>query len=173
MENKIIKKIRAQAILARDESRDEFSLQEPIREEHGISYKSLFSDLDKLIARIIALCGSRNHFREVSTCSERESILNTLKAIRANIKNGSNFLNEFEQLKLQLRIFSYIDYTKSYSVGLKSDVEKLRSDSKELIKDKNNLLKSITSLTNKIETTRLNIENSKDNQEQLKTLGKK
>jgi hypothetical protein len=164
-----IKKIIA---IIKELPRDEYTLSEIVNEEENITFKKLFIDLDRVLNRLTVLCNSKKQFKDISSFAERKSILKKIKIVKDRIKNDNDFLIELDSLKLEIRHFAYIDYTKQYSTDIKTEVDKLRIEKNKVIKEKNELIRAIKAISSNVEKSKINIEQSKDNQNSLKNLGK-
>ncbi len=172
MTNTTITRIKKNATSIKDLPRGDYTLSKIIDEIEGITFKNLFVDLDRVVNRLITLCNTRNQFTDISSLQERKSILEKLKLVKNKVKKGGNFLTELDNLKLEIRHFAYIDYTKIYATDIKTEVEKLRAEKNKLVKEKNELIKAVKVVSNNVEKSKINIEQSKDNQNSLKSLGK-
>ncbi|OIR25691.1 stage II sporulation protein M [Bathymodiolus thermophilus thioautotrophic gill symbiont] len=172
MTNTTINSIKKTAVSTKDLPRDGYILSKIIDEVENITFKNLFIDLDRVINRLITLCNTRNQFKDISSLQERKYILEKLKLVKDKIKKGDNFLTELDNLKLEIRHFAYIDYTKLYATDIKMEVDKLRIEKNKLVKEKNELIKAVKTVSNNVEKSKINIEQSKDNQNSLKNLGR-
>lgn len=172
MNDTTITKIKTTTLSIKDLSRDGYILSKTIDETENITYKNLFIDLDRATNRLITLCNTRNQFKDISSLEERKSILEKLKLLKEKIKKSNNFLIELDNLKLEIRHFAYIDYTKQYATDIKTEVDKLRIEKNKLVKEKNELIRAVRTISNNVEKSKINIEQSKDNQNSLKNLGK-
>jgi len=172
MTNTITTNIKKTAVSTKDLPRDDYTLSKIIDEVENITFKSLFIDLDRVVNRLITLCNTRNQFKDISSLQERKSILEKLKLVKNKIEKSDNFLTELDNLKLEIRHFAYIDYTKIYATDIKTEIDKLRIEKNKLIAEKNELIRAVKTVSNNVEKSKMNIEQSKDNQNSLKNLGR-
>lgn len=170
MTDTTINSIKKTVISIKDLPRDAYTLSKIIDEVEDVTFKKLFIDLDRVVSRLLALCQTRNQFKDISSFQERKSILEKLKLVKDKIKKNANFLKELDNLKLEIRHFAYIDYTKLYATDIKTEIDKLRVEKNKLIKEKNELIRAVRTISNNVEKSQININQSKDNQIFLKNL---
>jgi hypothetical protein len=150
--------------------RDTYTLSKVI-DEYDISFRELFTDLDRAISRVLALCNTRNQFKDISSYSQRKKILTHLNSISKDIAKGDNFIQDLDNLKLEIKEFAYMKYIKSSAKDIEAEVEKLRKTNSKLLREKTNLLRVISTLSDKVQKIKDSIEQSETNRIKLEELG--
>lgn len=169
MADRTIGRIKTVAKKIQEFPRNEYTLSNTA-EKYDITFKELFIDLDRAISRVIALCNTRNQFKDISSYSQREQILKHLKSISQDIEKGGDFILNLDKLKLDIKEFAYMKYVKTSANDIETEVAKLRTAKTNLLKEKTKLLRAISTVSNNVQKTKDNIEQSSKNKLELEKL---
>ena len=150
--------------------KDTYVLSHIASQKYNITFKELLTDLDRAISRVIALCNTRNQFKDISSYQQRTAILENLKSLYKVLANGDDFLLELDKLKLNIKEFAYMKYVKTSAIDIETEALKLKKEVSEAIKQKNTLVRHIKTILNNVEKTKQSIDESKINKKQLDDL---
>jgi hypothetical protein len=79
--------------------------------EKEYSHKGIVGGLQSLLTDISTLTKAKNKFIQISTFEERQNIYNYLVVIRDNFETPSNYIEQFEYLKLTLRSYGVRNFS--------------------------------------------------------------
>lgn len=165
MADKTINNIKLVAKAIRELPRSNYILSNIVNEKYGTTFRELFIDLDRAIDRVLALCNTRNQFKDISSFTQRDNIFKHLQSIHNIIKKDDDFLVGLDNLKLEIQNFAYMKYVKSSATNIEKEVEKLRGE-------KNKLAREVKIVLKNVEKTKGAINDSQDNLITLNALGK-
>ncbi len=79
--------------------------------ENEYSHKGIVGGIQSLLTDISTLTKAKNKFIQISTFEERQNIYNYLVVIRDNFETPSNYVDQFEALKLILRSYGVRNFS--------------------------------------------------------------